>query len=609
VNKPYDGTNTASVTLSDDRLTGDDITTAYTSASFASVNVGTWSVSVSGINISGGADAGNYALGNTTATTTASITIIGQTITVNTSAPSAASNGTNFNVAATASSSLPVTITTSGACSGGDTDGTATITMTSGTGVCSVFYNQAGDTNYSAATQIQEDTNATQGPTITSAASTTFDVSLAGTFTITTSGNPSTPMAISQTGTLPSTISFVDNGDGTATLAGTPATGTEGIYSLVLTAGNGVAPDATQNFTLTIKNGPSIAIVGSSPDTGNGSIGENEVIPGTLNLTQITVQFSQDVNNPAGDTDIKDVTNPSNYLLVRGSSSSVFQTVSCSGGVIAPDFQIAVNSASYSDGGGAGPFVVTLGINGGLPLNVDGFYRLYVCGTTSIVDAVNTNLVLAGNGTTPGTDFLRTFRIQAPASGGGGNNGGSNNSNNTPSLGGVVIPVTGFAPNQVTQLPAKTLENVYMPGDMRLEIPSLNINVPIVGVKLNEKGWDVSQLGNNSGYLEGSAYPTWAGNTVLTGHVTDVNGKPGPFAYINELKTGDRFYIHNNGFTYVYEVRESQRILPISIHTLFKHEEYDWVTLVTCEKYDEVMGEFIYRRLVRAALISIITDN
>ena len=76
VNKPYDGTTTATVTLSDNKVSGDAVTDSYTSASFASASAGTGkTVSVSGISISG-ADVGNYSLANTTATTTANITVL-----------------------------------------------------------------------------------------------------------------------------------------------------------------------------------------------------------------------------------------------------------------------------------------------------------------------------------------------------------------------------------------------------------------------------------------------------------------------------------------------------------------------------------------------------
>ena len=80
VNKIYDGTKTATVTLSDDRASGDVLTTSYTSASFADKHVGIGkTVSVSGIAISG-MDAGNYTA-NTTASTTANITTLGITVT------------------------------------------------------------------------------------------------------------------------------------------------------------------------------------------------------------------------------------------------------------------------------------------------------------------------------------------------------------------------------------------------------------------------------------------------------------------------------------------------------------------------------------------------
>ena len=61
-NKVYDGTTSATVTLSDNRVAGDSLTTSYTTASFANKNVGTAkTVSVSGISVTG-IDAGNYTL-------------------------------------------------------------------------------------------------------------------------------------------------------------------------------------------------------------------------------------------------------------------------------------------------------------------------------------------------------------------------------------------------------------------------------------------------------------------------------------------------------------------------------------------------------------------
>src|SRR5260370_7090702 len=60
---------------------------------------------------------------------------------------------------------------------------------------------------------------------ITSANAATFQVGAFGTFSVTTTGLP-TP-SITESGTLPAGVTFLDNGDGTGTLSGTPtASGT-----------------------------------------------------------------------------------------------------------------------------------------------------------------------------------------------------------------------------------------------------------------------------------------------------------------------------------------------------------------------------------------------
>jgi hypothetical protein len=65
---------------------------------------------------------------------------------------------------------------------------------------------------------------------------------------------------------LPANVSFTDNGDGTATLAGTPVAGTQGTYPLTITA---TADDGsvTQSFTLAVNStltalGPAKAWIG-----------------------------------------------------------------------------------------------------------------------------------------------------------------------------------------------------------------------------------------------------------------------------------------------------------------------------------------------------------
>ncbi|MBC3541805.1 T9SS type A sorting domain-containing protein [Rufibacter sp. H-1] len=77
--RAYNGNTTASVTLSSNKVTDDELAIAFTSATFASSNIGSQTVTVSGISLDG-PDADNYTLSNTSATATATITAKALTI-------------------------------------------------------------------------------------------------------------------------------------------------------------------------------------------------------------------------------------------------------------------------------------------------------------------------------------------------------------------------------------------------------------------------------------------------------------------------------------------------------------------------------------------------
>ncbi|MBW6466841.1 MAG: hypothetical protein K0B06_10080, partial [Brevefilum sp.] len=102
-------------------------------------------------------------------------------------------------------------------------------------------------------------------PIITSPGHATFTIGVYNTFTVTATGAP--PPAINRSGSLPSGLIFNDHGDGTATLAGTPGTGTAGNYPLTLTASNGILPNASQAFTLTIVPAPTAPVITSANST------------------------------------------------------------------------------------------------------------------------------------------------------------------------------------------------------------------------------------------------------------------------------------------------------------------------------------------------------
>ena len=94
------------------------------------------------------------------------------------------------------------------------------------------------------------------------------------------------------------------------------------------------------------------------------------------------------------------------------------------------------------------------------------------------------------------------------------------------------------------------------------EIPKLGLQTSIIGVPQSGGSWDVSWLGEAAGYLNGTAFPTWAGNSVITAHDTLPSGLAGPFADLKSLRFGDRVIVHGWGERYIYEVRELDLVSP-----------------------------------------------
>jgi LPXTG-site transpeptidase (sortase) family protein len=166
------------------------------------------------------------------------------------------------------------------------------------------------------------------------------------------------------------------------------------------------------------------------------------------------------------------------------------------------------------------------------------------------------------------------------------------------------LPATGFAPNRVTDLSGLERTEYETVGDIRLEIPSLGVNIPIVGVPLVNGNWDVNWLLNQAGWLEGTAFPSLAGNSVLTSHVYLPSGLPGPFVSLSQLRWGDRIIVHAFGNRYVYEVRSTRLVNPDDTSVL-RHEDLSWLTLITCRQYDESIGAYRYRVVVRAVLLEV----
>lgn len=170
----------------------------------------------------------------------------------------------------------------------------------------------------------------------------------------------------------------------------------------------------------------------------------------------------------------------------------------------------------------------------------------------------------------------------------------------------LLLPATGFTPDQRSFLPAQPDAKTYSDlGDLWLEIPRLQVELPIVGVPLIDNEWEVSWLGYQAGWLNGTAFPTHAGNSVISAHVYDASGNPGPFVHLDTLFWGDQVIVHAFGQEYVYSVRESVLAAPGAISSVIRHEEYPWLTLITCQGYDEASNSYRLRVVVRAVQVEI----
>jgi uncharacterized protein YegP (UPF0339 family) len=104
-------------------------------------------------------------------------------------------------------------------------------------------------------------------PTIVSVNSYTATYGTPFSFTIDTTGDPIPNITkVAGSGSYPSGVSLIDNGDGTATLSGTPSGSASGVYTFTLKAKNNQGI-ATQVFSLTVNRAPALANISTQTAT------------------------------------------------------------------------------------------------------------------------------------------------------------------------------------------------------------------------------------------------------------------------------------------------------------------------------------------------------
>jgi len=126
-----------------------------------------------------------------------------------------------------------------------------------------------------------------------------------------------------------------------------------------------------------------------------------------------------------------------------------------------------------------------------------------------------------------------------------------------------------------------------------IDIPKIGVYLPIY------HGTDEETLAKGAGHLEATALPIGSagGHSVISAH----RGLPSAelFTRLNEMETGDIFYIHVLDETLAYEVDQINVIDPQELTSLKAHENQDLVTLLTCTPY----GVNTQRLLVRGSRI------
>lgn len=122
-----------------------------------------------------------------------------------------------------------------------------------------------------------------------------------------------------------------------------------------------------------------------------------------------------------------------------------------------------------------------------------------------------------------------------------------------------------------------------------IEIPSIRVHLPIY------HGTSETVLAKGIGHIPDTAFPIGGlGNhSALSGHTGLPSAKL--FTHLDQLKEGDRFYIHILDDVVTYEVDQIRIILPTELGSIQPIPHEDYCTLITCTPY----GINSHRLLVR----------
>lgn len=112
---------------------------------------------------------------------------------------------------------------------------------------------------------------------------------------------------------------------------------------------------------------------------------------------------------------------------------------------------------------------------------------------------------------------------------------------------------------------------------LRIIIPRLNIDLPIVEAKVIEDSWEISETAASHG--EGSAYPGQKGNVVIFAHA-----RVHLFLPLQDIQEFDEIYVLTDKSWYSYSVSKITEVLPDQVEVIHPTPD-EQLTLFTCSGF------------------------
>lgn len=169
-----------------------------------------------------------------------------------------------------------------------------------------------------------------------------------------------------------------------------------------------------------------------------------------------------------------------------------------------------------------------------------------------------------------------------------------------------ISPDVAAAPTMAVGLPTvrptpfSATSRSEVPPGTTLFIPEVAIYSDIIEAYLNGQSWDISELHQRVGHLEGTAWINRPGNVVLSGHVELSDGRPGIFARIGDLALDDVIMLESEGVQHTYRVTNIYRTTPDDLQPLQPTTDSHRLTLITCGDYDWLSDQYDERVIVVA---------